>query len=187
MGCDSLAWEELAGLRAGLGTTPQVLAVGQGRGGACGIPTVLVWGRAGARGALLRWGCACKAAQQCDRGLQETVMPQDSLQPLQCLGEWKALPAPSTDLCQLGYMTKSTPLGRAKQPACRATDCIPPCSHPDRPPEALTHGTAPDPHDNGDRPPGAFPHQAAPAVCPGRGGGAALPELQGEPWQAERA
>lgn len=50
MGCDSLAWEELAGLRAGLGTTPQVLAVGQGRGGACGIPTVLVWGRAGARG-----------------------------------------------------------------------------------------------------------------------------------------
>lgn len=55
-------------------------------------------------------------------------MPQDSLQPLQCLGGWKAPPALSTDLCHLGHKAKSTLLGHAKHPACRATDCILPAA-----------------------------------------------------------
>lgn len=45
MGCDSLAWEELAGLWAGLRTTSQVLVVGWGHGGTCGV--LLSWCGAG--------------------------------------------------------------------------------------------------------------------------------------------
>lgn len=91
-------------------------------------------------------------------------------------------------LVLLGSVSPALPHPRGPLlPPWLTVTCLPPLSHPDRPPEAVAHRAAPDPDDDGDGSPRAIPHQAAPALRPGRGGGAALPELQGEPRQAERA
>lgn len=129
--------------------------------------------------------------------VQGKVTPEPPLQPLQGLGGQKPFLLPQLPLAvwaheaqaalapQRGFASPPGPVLPGSPAPGPLLMPIPPRSHPDRPPQALAHGAAPDPDDDGDGPPGALSHQAAPALRPGWGGGAALPELQGEPRQAE--